>query len=153
MCLNQLRKKTEKIQTEKAKIITVLAQHLYIMCTLSKDQIKNITAFWKAIIGFISPEHKQFVKKIKVSYSTCVREAQKRHTEIQARHLEMFRDCYYFSLALDTAQFGRDNFLSCVARFGFDDHISQEIIIFEKVGGTKGQELGRLVFDRLEEKV
>ena len=114
---------------------------------------KNITAFWKAIIGFISPEHKQFVKKIKVSYSTCVREAQKRHIEIHARHLEMFRDCYYFSLALDTAQLGRDNFLSCVARFGFDDHISQEIIIFEKVGGTKGQELARLIFERLEEKM
>ena len=64
----------------------------------------------------------------------------------------MFRDCYYFSLDLDTAQFGRDNFLSCVARFGFDDRISQEIIIFEKVGGTKGQELGRLIFERLWEK-
>ena len=122
------------------------------MCTLSKDHIKNITTFWKSIIGFIAPGHRQFVKIIRVSYSSCVREAQKRHTEIQTRHLEMFRDCYYFSLALDTAQFGRDNFLSCVARFGFDDRISQEIIIFEKVGGTKGQELGRLIFERLEEK-
>ena len=118
-----------------------------------EGQDKNITTFWKAIIGFISPEHKQFGKKIKVSYSTYVKEAQKLHTEIQARHLEMFRDCYYFSLALDTAQFWRDNFLSCVARFGFDDHISQEIIIFEKVAGTKGQELARLIFERLEGKM
>ena len=64
------KKDFEKIQTEKAKIISVLAQHLYIMCTLSKDQIKNITAFWKAIIGFIFREHKQFVKIIKESFST-----------------------------------------------------------------------------------
>ena len=38
---NESRKKTEKIQNEKAKIVSVLAQHLYIMCTLSKDQIKT----------------------------------------------------------------------------------------------------------------
>ena len=63
----------------------------------------------------------------------------------------MFRDCYFFSLALDTAQFGRDNFLSCVGRFGFADKITQEIIIFEKVAGTRGQELARFIFDRLDE--
>ena len=57
------KKDFDKIQTEKAKIISVLAQHLYITCTLSKDQIKNITTFWKSIIGFIAPEHRQIVKK------------------------------------------------------------------------------------------
>ena len=44
----------EKMQNEKAKIISVLARNLYIMCTLSQDPIKNVTSFWKAMICFIS---------------------------------------------------------------------------------------------------
>ena len=64
----------------------------------------------------------------------------------------MFRECCYFSLALDTAQFGRENFLSCVARFGFKDKISQEILLFEKINKTTGHELARFLFDRLVEK-
>ena len=68
----------EKIQKQKAKIVSVLAQTLYIMCVLSKEQIKNVTKFGKAMMSFISPESEQVVKKIHVSYSGCVREAQKR---------------------------------------------------------------------------
>ena len=142
----------EKIQKQKAKIVSVLAQTLYIMCALSKEQIKNITKFWKAMMSFISPESEQVVKRIHVSYSGCVREAQKKAATIEAGILEKFRNCLYFSLALDTAQFGQDHFISCVSRFGFDDRISQKIIIFEKVSETTGQYLARFVFEKLDEK-
>ena len=50
------KKVADTVQKEKAKIISVLAQNLYIMCTLTKDQIKNVTAFWKAMISFITPD-------------------------------------------------------------------------------------------------
>ena len=73
----------------------------------------------------------------------------KKAATIEAGILEKFRNCLYFSLALDTAQFGQDHFISCVSRFGFDDRISQEIIIFEKVSETTGQYLARFVFENL----
>ena len=53
----------EKIQKEKAKMVSELARNLYIMCTLSREQIKNVTSFWKSMICFISPENASFVKK------------------------------------------------------------------------------------------
>ena len=52
------------ISNEKAKIVSVLAKNLYVMCTLSKDQMKNLTAFWKAMIVFISPKSTPTTKKI-----------------------------------------------------------------------------------------
>ena len=71
----------DNVNKEKVKIVSVLAQNNYIMCTLTKDQIKNITAFWQAMIPLIAPESEQVANKIHVSYSGCVREAQrkKRH--------------------------------------------------------------------------
>ena len=51
------------ISNEKAKIVSVLAKNLYVMCTLSKDQMKNLTAFWKAMIVFISPKSAPTTKK------------------------------------------------------------------------------------------
>ena len=78
----------KKMEKEKARIISVLARNLYIMCTLSRDQIKNITAFWKAMMCFISPEKTTFIKKIHVSCTSCVREAQRTTALIEAQHLQ-----------------------------------------------------------------
>ena len=47
------------------------------MCTLSKSLMKAITSFWKAMISFLSQEAGAAAKKIHVSYSSCVRQAQK----------------------------------------------------------------------------
>ena len=142
----------QKQRNEKAKIVSVLAQNLYIMCTLTKDQIKNVTSFWKAMIAFIAPEYTDIAKKIHASYSSCLREAQRKREAIEARHLELFRDCLYFSLALDTAQFGRDTFLSCVCRFGFDECVFQEIILFDKIYQKTGHDLADFVFEKLNAK-
>ena len=109
----------DQIAQQKAKIVSVLAQNLYIMCCLSKDQMRNITVFWKAMIDFISPESAATTKKNHVSNSTCLREAQRRYVAVQERQRQMFDECIHFSIALDTAQFGRDNYLSCIGRFGF----------------------------------
>ena len=122
------------------------------MCTLTKDQIKNITRFWKAMISIIAPECADIARRIHTSYSRCLRYAERRRAEMETRQVRMFRDCLYFSLALDTSQFGRDNFLSCVGRFGFEDFIFQVIIIFEKVSEKTGRELARFVFEKLAEK-
>ena len=140
------------VQKEKAKVVSVLAQNVYIMCTLTKDQIKNITAFWKAMIPFITPEAEATAKKIHVSYSSCVREARRINDQTRSRQLELLRNCCYFSLALDPAKFGRDNYLSCVGRFGFEDQILQEILFFEKVSVTTGHEIARFIVEKLEEK-
>ena len=121
----ETRHDSEKQRKEKAKIVSNLAQNLYIKCTLSKDRIKNITRFWKAMISFIAPECTDIAKRIHASYSSCLRCAAQRRAELEARQTQMFRDCLYFSLALDTAQFGRDTFLSCVCRFGFDELFSR----------------------------
>ena len=122
------------------------------MCTLSRDQMKNITAFWKTMIAFIAPEAEATANKIHVSYTGCLREAQRRCAAIQTRHLEMMRDCWFFGLAIDTAQFGRHHFMSCVVRFGFEDRISQEVLFFEKVSETTGKKLANFVLEKLEEK-
>ena len=100
---------------------------------------------------FISPDSEMSANKIHVSYRGCFREAQKRCSTIQAKHLEMLRDCWYFALAIDTAQFGQSLFMSCVARFGFKDRISQEILFFEKVSETTGQKMAKFVIEKLEE--
>ena len=73
----------------------------------------------------------------------------KKCAAIQTRHLEMMRDCWFFGLAIDTAQFGRDHFMSCVARFGFEDRISQEVLFFDKVSETTGKEMARFVFKKI----
>ena len=104
------------------------------------------------MISFISPESASVVKKNHVSYSSCLREVERRHLEIETKKEQMFRECLYFSIALDTAQFGRDHFLSCVGRFGFEDRIDQVIVLFEKVSETTGSELARFVFDKLAGK-
>ena len=119
-------------------MVSVLAQNLYMMCTLSKSQMKTITSFWKEMIGFIAPEAAPTANKIHVSYTTCLREAQRRYDEAEERHRKMFRDCLHVSIAVDTSQFGQDNYLSCVGRFGFEDSISQEILIFEKTTAKTG---------------
>ena len=75
----------------------------------------------------------------------------KKCAAIQTRHLEMMRDCWFFGLAIDTAQFGRDHFMSCVERFGFEDRISQEVLFFDKVSETTGKEMAKFVFEKLEE--
>ena len=146
------KKEFNKMQNEKAKIVSILAKNFNIICTLSREQMKNITSFWKKMMCFMIPESTQFVQKIHVSYTGCVREAQKRHDLIQAKQLEMFRDCCYFSLAIDTAQFDRDHFLSCIGRFVFEDRISQVILIFDKVDEKSGEQLAEFVFDVLLEK-
>ena len=76
----------------------------------------------------------------------------KKCAAIQTRHLKMMRDCWFFGLAIDTAQFGRHHFMSCVVRFGFEDRISQEVLFFERVSETNGKQLAKFVFEKLEEK-
>ena len=142
----------QDVEKEKTRIVSVLAQNIYVMCTLSKGQMKAITSFWKAMIAFLSPEAGAAAKKIHVSYSSCVREAQRRHEETQERHRQMFESCVHFSIALDTSQFGRDNFVSCVGRFGFEDRICQEILFLEKVTASTGREMARFIFGKLDEK-
>ena len=140
------------VENEKTLIVSTLTQNLYVMCTLFKDQMKAITSFWKAMIAFLSPEAGAAAKKIHVSYSSCVREAQRRHEETQERHRQMFESCVHFSIALDTSQFGRDNFVSCIGRFGFEDRISQEILFLDKVTASTGREMARFIFGKLDEK-
>ena len=144
------KRQNELFEKEKAKVVSVLAQNLYTMFTLSKEQMKNITAFWKAMIVFISPASETTANKIRVSYAGCLREAQKKCATINTRHLQMFRDCWFFALAIDTAQFCRSHFMSCVARFGFEDRISQEVLFFERVSETTGQKMARFVVGKLE---
>ena len=146
------KKEFNKMQSEKAKIISTLAKNLYIICTLSREQVKNITSFWKTMMSFMTPESTQFVQKIHVSYTGCVREAQRRYDTIQTKQLEMFRDCLYFSLAVDMAQFGQGHFISCIGRFGFDDRISQVVLLFDKVAEKTGDKVARFIFDKLVEK-
>ena len=154
--LRQIHERTdmnpEDVEKEKTRIVFALAQNIYVMCTLSKGQMKAITSFWKAMIAFLSPEAGAAAKKIRVSYSSCVRQAQKRYEETQERHRQMFEDCVHFSIALDTSQFGRDNFVSCVGRFGFEDRISQEILFLDKVTASTGREMARFIFEKLDEK-
>ena len=38
------KKEFNKMQNEKAKIVSILAKNLYIICTLSREQVKNITS-------------------------------------------------------------------------------------------------------------
>ena len=56
--LRQLDERTDmnpqKVEKEKTRIVSALAQNLYVMCTLSKGQMRAITAFWKAMISFLS---------------------------------------------------------------------------------------------------
>ena len=56
----------------------------------------------------------------------------------------------YFAQAIDTAPFCRTHFMSCVARFCFDDHISQDVLFDERVSETTGQKMARFVVDKLD---
>ena len=71
------KKEWDKFEKEKAKIVSVFARNLYTLFTLSRDQIKNITTFWKTMIVFISPESEATAYEIRVSYRGCLQVAQK----------------------------------------------------------------------------
>ena len=66
-------KEADAVQKQKAKIVSVLAQNVYIMYTLTKEQIKNVTTFWKAMASFIASESDETIGKIHVSYSVLER--------------------------------------------------------------------------------
>ena len=105
------------------------------------------------MISFLIPEATPFIQKIHVSFMGCVREAQKQYDSIQAKHLEMFRDCCFFSLAVDTAQFGQDHFLSCIGRFVFEDRISQVVLIFDRVEEKTGEKMARFFLTSSTRKI
>ena len=146
------KKEDEKIQREKAEMVSVLAQNVYIMCTLTREQIKTITRFWKAMIAFIAPDAEETARRIHVSYSGCLRDAQTHYeTKIETQR-QMFQSCQAFSLSLDTSKYGRDTFLSCVGRFGFENRIYQEIILFEQVSEKSGRGLANYVYGKMNER-
>ena len=133
-------------------MVSVLAQNVYIMCTLTREQIKTITRFWKAMIAFIAPDAEETARRIHVSYSGCLREAQTHYeTKIETQR-QMFQSCQAFSLSLDTSKYGRDTFLSCVGRFGFENRIYQEIILFEQVSEKSGRGLANYVYGKMNER-
>ena len=113
-----------------------------------KGPDEKITRFWKAMISFLAPEYTDIAQRIHASYSSCLRHAERRRVELETRQTQMFRDSLYFSLAIDTAQFGRDHFLSCVCRFGTDDRIFQENVLFDKISEKTGRDLAKIVFEK-----
>ena len=76
----------------------------------------------------------------------CERRVDKRDDFVE----ESFSSCELFSLALDTALFGQDHILSCVARFVFEDKITQFPLFFSVCHASTGEEMGHFVFHKLE---
>ena len=111
------------------------------------DTLNNLI---KAILSFVSDENETLCQHIHAGYQSCVRECERRVDKRDDFVEESFSSCELFSLALDTALFGQEHILSCVARFVFEDKITLFPLFFNVCHASTGEEMQYFVFHKLE---
>ena len=105
----------------------------------------------KVILVLTSPKTEEIARKIHASYLSCRREAVKQHTERDSSVETRLATCKYFSLAIDTAQFGQEHVLSCTTRTVFDEKMEQLTLFYSVCHASTGEELAHFVFDKLKQ--
>ena len=100
---------------------------------------------------FVNPQCEEITKRIHASYNTCVRQYQSDERQKKQTCQKYFRECAFFSLALDSALIRNEHLLSCFARFSFEDSVIQIPIFFDVCHDKSGNGIAQFVFQKLIE--
>ena len=124
-------------------------RRIFVKLSLMKTQMDRLYRFIKRILLFATPENKKLTDHIHAGYLSCVRDSARIAMEQELEFKKSFLDCEFFALALDTALFGQEHVLSCIARFTFPDRITQTPLFYSVCEASTGEDLANFVFDRL----
>ena len=141
----------DRFRLLKGRIISFAMKTIFVMLALTRKQMDTLNVFVKTILTFVSEENAKLCKHIHSGYMSCVRECEKRADKRNNFVKETFRECDWFSVALDSALFGQDHVLSCIARFTFQDRMKQFPLFFSVCHASTGEEIATFVFEKLKQ--
>ena len=102
------------------------------------------------MLVFVSPQcevvNHGFTQVITLMYESLKEELEKKR--ICQRY---FRECEFFSFALDSALVRNEHLLSCFARFSFKDSAIQIPVFFDVCHDRSGNGIAQFVFQKLIE--
>ena len=81
----------------KADIITAFARKMTTLLSLTKSQSEQLLSFWKTMIVFIHPSSTEIVKRVKASYTSCIRQTLREEEERKRLVQQHMDECSYFS--------------------------------------------------------
>mgnify|MGYP004552267677 CR=1 FL=1 len=141
-----------KRNTIKSRVITLMLRRLSSRLSLSRNQNDQVVSFLKMMILFISPEQQDISRRIFASHTSCQRQSLKDHEKRFLLCKKYMEECLFFSIAVDTALFGNQHFISCIVRFSFDSNTLEIPLFICSCVTSSGKELARLIFERLIER-
>ena len=142
---------SEHFRLLKGKIISFAMKKIFVMLALTRKQMDTLNVFFKTILLFVSEDNTELCNHIHSGYMSCVRECEKRVDKRNEFVEESFQGCDWFSVALDTALFGKEHVLSCIGRFTFQDKMKQFPLFFDVCHASTGDEMATFVFERLKQ--
>ena len=111
---------------------------------------RGATQLIQVILSFVSGENETLCRHVHAGCQSCVTECERWVDKRDTSLLESFSSRELFSPALDTALFWQEHILSYVSRFVFKDRMSQFPLFFSVCHASTGEEMGRVVFQRLK---
>ena len=134
----------------KARILSRVVRKVFVLLSLSKTQADVLNRFLKTVLISVSAWNEDFARSIHAVYFSCLRECVSQNVENDRLVRVHFQTCRCFSIAVDTALFGQDHVLSCIARFVFDDRVEQFPLFFSVCLATTGEEHAQFMSNRLK---
>ena len=135
----------------KANIITPFIRKMSTLLSLTKSQSEQLLLFWKTMLLFIYPSSEEIVKRIKASYTTCVRQNLRDQQERKQLCKQRMDECSFFSLAIDSALIRNEHLFSCFARFTFEDRVVHTPLFFDVFHRLTGNEIAHWLFNKILE--
>ena len=136
----------------KSRIVSLIFRQLSSRLSLSKNQNNQIVDFMKSMVVFVSPSSEEVSRRFFASHDSCKRQSLK---DEERKHLLCKRymdECLFFSIAVDTAQFRNEHYMSCIIRFSFDNKMIQLPLFITPCLDLSGKDLACFVFDKLRER-
>ena len=141
-----------KRNTMKSRVITLMMRQLSSRLSLTRNQNDQVVSFFKRVIVFISPENEEISRRIFASHTSCQRQSLKDVDKKFVLCKKYMNECLFFSLAVDTALFGNQHFISCIVRFTFDNNMLEIPLFISSCAASSGKEMARYIFERLIER-
>ena len=119
--------------------------------SLTRNQNDQMVSFLKKTIAFTSPEQQEISRRIFASHASCQRQSLKDHKRKIILCKEYMEE-RLFSIAVDSALFGNEHFISCIVRFSFDNQALEIPLFISSYAVSSGKEMTRLIVQKLVER-
>ena len=103
------------------------------------------------MIVFTHPPSTEIVKRVKASYTSCIRQTLREEEERKRLVQQHMDECSHFSLATDSALIRNEHVFSCFARFTFEDRVVQTPLFFGVFHGSTGNDIAHWAFNKILE--